>query len=1053
MTRASVGEVRHVRDRIVSGSALPADAPASWIEFRVGERIVGRTDPLRPDAEGGPTFFKAVIDAEDGASVHAVRMPDEAPLDGSPFTLDRPQPAAELEASAATARFALPKPLRIEGRDVALLVTRSRSGVLRPNVPELLRLLDAQGLATLLVAMVDRPIDLPAQIVDLVAGVLVRPLSGGPFAGWAQALALYPEAYGAGLMVLMTDALIPSRDEQRFAEMIDRARHHPADLVAATASHEGIWHLQSHVLALKHPLLDVVPLQDFFDGVPDAGDWEASRAREEIRFSAAVTGAGFSAEALYATQTARDPTVHAWRALIDAGCPLVRPMLPGRDLPEDDLADWLEALDGNGFDPATIEAMLRARNEETDTSAADLLARPVRLESDGDAPIKVRFYGEWNRRTAAGALARRVIGGLRRGGAAVALLHTHPISGPSTPIGPTSPIADFLGPADVAIVQGPPDRWDALLTVDQQHEVHAARRRIALIGDAPDGVPAAWRDEASAVDLYWTSRQDTADHLSADGDVAVEVLAYGGEAEAGAPVDFAALGEAIAASLAATLAATPTPAFARLRPSLLAGWAFGDRPLGDGIHAAPLARDGAPAAGSSGSSAAIAPGGADWIVFAPEGSIVYPLLGSVLREQAERRPDAAIFYADDVARKTEEAIDQVRLKPELDLALLAAQDYVGAPVMIRAAALDRLGGLAPRHGTAAIGDLLFRAHAEDLAVARIPEVLLAYPGRRMRAVPEEYRAMVAAQPRHAGHDVAAARAPGGFTLRRRFADGAFPPVTLVVPTRQAPHPASGEPYLAHLLAGIAEVDWPHDRLTVLVGDDLSGEPAWAAVRWPFTLTRVATPRAPSEPFNYAAKMNRLWRSARTEQIVFLNDDLLPSSPGWLKALQTFALDPAVGGVGGRLLFADGRLQHAGMAPRAGGTGHVWFGRRRERGTYQDWALLHREWSMLTGALFATRRAILEETGGYDERFSLEFNDADLCLRLRSLGYRLVCTPDAEMVHAEKASRGEALPPGPELALFRRRWREWWPADPSWHPALERDRTDMMPRIEGTEWFL
>jgi len=170
-------------------------------------------------------------------------------------------------------------------------------------------------------------------------------------------------------------------------------------------------------------------------------------------------------------------------------------------------------------------------------------------------------------------------------------------------------------------------------------------------------------------------------------------------------------------------------------------------------------------------------------------------------------------------------------------------------------------------------------------------------------------------------------------------------------------------------------------------------------------------------------------------------------------MMTFAVDGGVGGVGARLLYEDGRLQHAGLAPHGYAAAHVWLGRDRVEGSYQDWSLVQREWSMVTGAVFATRRSAMEQVNGFDERFSLEYNDTDLCLRLRTLGYRIVCTPLAEMIHREKASRGERLPPGDETALFLSRWKPWFDDDPAWHPQLRRDRLEMTPQPEDGAWYL
>ncbi|MDB5445130.1 MAG: hypothetical protein JWQ97_447, partial [Phenylobacterium sp.] len=296
-------------------------------------------------------------------------------------------------------------------------------------------------------------------------------------------------------------------------------------------------------------------------------------------------------------------------------------------------------------------------------------------------------------------------------------------------------------------------------------------------------------------------------------------------------------------------------------------------------------------------------------------------------------------------------------------------------------------------------------------------------------------------------EIADGLTPGSLQLRRRFAS--FPPVTLVIPTRQS-GPARRAPFVVELLDGLARTDWPMDRLVALIGDDSAEAGALASGRWPFEVRRVPTPRPAGAPFDYAAKMNQLWRMAETEHLVLMNDDVAVRSPDWLKALMTFAMDRDVGGVGARLLFPDDRVQHAGVIGGLFGSAvHGWFGLPAEAPTYQDWTLVQREWSMVTGAVFATRRAVMEAANGFDPRFTLEFNDVDLCLRLRLLGHRIVYTPFAEMTHREKASRGETLPAAQEVALFLNRWRELLADDPAYHPALTRDRPSPEP-IEGAD---
>jgi hypothetical protein len=436
-----------------------------------------------------------------------------------------------------------------------------------------------------------------------------------------------------------------------------------------------------------------------------------------------------------------------------------------------------------------------------------------------------------------------------------------------------------------------------------------------------------------------------------------------------------------------------------------------------------------------------------WTILAPGDAVPAPRFEPIVRAAIHDRPDVDLFYADDAAL-ADPAGPRVRLKPAFNPALLAAFDYPGALLIVRGSALARLGGVRAEAGGAGLYDLILRAHGLGMGVERIPEVLAAYPGVRPRAPVADRRRVLAEWAAPRGLEVLDGAAPGTLRLARRFDD--FPEVTLVVPTRQG-GPA-GHPFILDLLDSLKATDWPMDRLRVLVGDDSANEKTFTGRAWPFRLDRVATPRPEGEPFDYAAKMNRLWRAAATEHLVLMNDDVTVRDAGWLKALMTFAVDADVGGVGARLIFPDGRLQHAGVARGAfGAATHLWHGRAGDAPTYQDWAQVHRDWSMVTGAVFATRRSAMERVGGFDPRFTLEFNDLDLALRMRLMGLRIVYTPFAELAHREMASRGRAPPAADQTALFMQRWRAFLADDPAWHPRLGARDGDPAP-VDASDWF-
>lgn len=79
--------------------------------------------------------------------------------------------------------------------------------------------------------------------------------------------------------------------------------------------------------------------------------------------------------------------------------------------------------------------------------------------------------------------------------------------------------------------------------------------------------------------------------------------------------------------------------------------------------------------------------------------------------------------------------------------------------------------------------------------------------------------------------------------------------------------------------------------------------------------------------------------------------------------------------------------------------------RRRRG-YRDRAVLLQNYSTVTSACMLIPRKIFELVQGFNqEDLPVAFSDVDLCLRIGELGYDIVWTPYAQLLHHESLSRG------------------------------------------------
>jgi len=163
-----------------------------------------------------------------------------------------------------------------------------------------------------------------------------------------------------------------------------------------------------------------------------------------------------------------------------------------------------------------------------------------------------------------------------------------------------------------------------------------------------------------------------------------------------------------------------------------------------------------------------------------------------------------------------------------------------------------------------------------------------------------------------------------------------------------------------------------------------------------------------ERAGFAGASNAGARAARAERILFLNPDVFTSVPrSFQQLVSTLDSDPALGAVGARLVFPDGSLQHAGLTwkspPGFGGlrTNHH-FGKGVDSQSIEVAGV--RDVPAVTAACMLCRKSDFEAAGGFDEGFLWgDYEDSDLCLRLRQLGKRVVCDNDAVFIHAEGTS--------------------------------------------------
>jgi len=389
--------------------------------------------------------------------------------------------------------------------------------------------------------------------------------------------------------------------------------------------------------------------------------------------------------------------------------------------------------------------------------------------------------------------------------------------------------------------------------------------------------------------------------------------------------------------------------------------------------------------------------------------------------------------------------------PDLFLSL----NIISQLVVFRAALVDKVGKLRPEFDGSQDYDLALRVVGETNAerIRHIPYVLY----HRRHALASSARCSgertSAVHARNAVRDHLRRRRiraevvsiPGFSFQAVHYALDAELSVSIIIPTKDR------SDLLSRCVRGILE-ETAYRNLEVIIIDNHSDQEATHAYLRQIEGNQRVRILKYNRPFNFSLINNWGAEQSRGDILLFLNNDTEPIEASWLRHMVANACRPEVGAVGAKLLYPNGRVQHGGVIlGMTGIAGHFHRNRPSDDPGYFGRALLQQNLSAVTAACIAMRRNVFFEVGGFDgANLPIAFNDVDLCLRLRELGYLIVWTPLAQLIHHETASRKLDLMPCRyreflrENDYMRLRWGNILDRDPYFSPNLSRH--DLSPRL-------
>jgi GT2 family glycosyltransferase len=415
--------------------------------------------------------------------------------------------------------------------------------------------------------------------------------------------------------------------------------------------------------------------------------------------------------------------------------------------------------------------------------------------------------------------------------------------------------------------------------------------------------------------------------------------------------------------------------------------------------------------------------------------------------------NADIVYSDEDEIDEKGTRTNPHFKPDWSPDLLLSANYISQLGVYRRDLLAGIGGFREGFDACRGYDLVLRATERTGEIYHIPKVLYhgwaastdnvaSYDGDKGRAREVTRRALADALERRGYKgSVEEGFLPDHF--RVRFVIKGEPKVSIIIPTRD------NVSYLKRCLEGLERLT-TYRNYELLIVDNDSRE--LETVEYLNSIPHRVIPF--KEPFNYSRINNFAVSHADGEYVLLLNDDTEITSGGWLEAMLEHAQRPEVGAVGARLLYPDGRIQHAGVILGVGSpwepgvSMHSHHFYSSDSPGYAGTLAVTTNYSAVTAACMLLRKSVYEEVGGLEEEnLPVQFNDVDLCLRIREQGYHVVYTPYAELYHHESVSRGLFSGSRTENLYMRERWGEVMDKDPFYNPNFSRGYGDFNLRAD------
>lgn len=420
----------------------------------------------------------------------------------------------------------------------------------------------------------------------------------------------------------------------------------------------------------------------------------------------------------------------------------------------------------------------------------------------------------------------------------------------------------------------------------------------------------------------------------------------------------------------------------------------------------------------------------EWVVLLDHDDLLLPDSLSEIDQAIRQNPDAGYIYTDEDKIDQDGRLSDEFIKPDWSPERLRHQMYLGHVSALRRDLVEEVGGFREGFDGSQDHDLALRVTEKCETVAHVPKVLYHWrivPGSTagdseakdyatsagIKAVQEHLeRIGFEAWMVHQG------RFPHTYSIKRSLDPDLR--VSVIIPTRGTASMVRGlkRNLVVETVKSLLDHN-NHANLEIVVVYDLD-TPVSVLESLDEMCDPILVTKAYDAPFNFSEKCNLGFLASTGDFVMFLNDDMEVVSDDFVESLCAPLTEDSVGMTGARLDYSDGRIQHAGVAMEGEEFFHAYVGAASDTPGYFRELSLDHEVSGLTAACIALRREVFGDAGGFNLDLPSNFNDVDLSLKVRSLGYRLIWLAEVRALHFESLTRTNTVKPE-EVDAVVRRW--------------------------------